>query len=526
MGNKMTATCELLFESSTRFPDRPAVIADGKTITYAELALNVRASASSLAQQGVTSGQRLAILMNNGIPFIEAYFAGLAVGATVVPLNPLLSAKELEHAIVDSGASLLVTSGDPADVASPVADRVGCRSLTWAELPPASGPTERPALAGDDDAVVIYTSGTTGTPKGAVLSHSNLLWNAWISASPNLFSLTEQDVILAALPLFHVYGMTCVMNAGFLAGSCLVVMPRFHAEDALRLMAEHRVTILEGVPTMYVALLEAARAGAAQIPTLRLCTSGGAPMAVSLLTDFEAAFNTVIMEGYGLSETSPMVCFNQPHFPRRPGTVGRPVWGVEVEIARDDVSDRIEFVRTGERGEVVVRGHNVFKGYLGRPDATAEVMVDGWFRTGDIGIRDDDGYIAIIDRKKELIIRGGYNVYPREIEENLKHHPAVVDAVVIGRPDPRYGEEVVAVVRLTASAADDSPAILDWISERVARYKRPRELVILDQLPMSATGKVLKRVLAQQLFGHAGSAMTPPVAVHQVATKNGTEAGI
>lgn len=497
----MTATSDLIFESAARYPDRLAVIADGLRCTYADLAASVGSFASSLSALGVGRGERVAILMNNGLPFIEAYFSCLATGATVVLLNPTLSRRELEHAVVDSAASLLLTDGEPTPVASAVATAVGCRCVAWANIPSSPAPAPRPGLSGNEDAVVIYTSGSTGTPKGAVLSHSNLLWNAWISASTKLFAFTQNDVILAALPLFHAYGMTCVMNAGLLAGSCLVIMPFFQADEALRLMNLHSVTVLEGVPTMYHALLEPARAQAAKVPRLRLCISGGAAMALPLLREFEATFSTVVMEGYGLSETSPMVCFNQPHFPRKPGTVGRAVWGVEVEIARDDISERIELVPPGERGEIVVRGHNVFKGYLGRPDATAEVLVEGWFRTGDIGVKDQEGYVAVVDRKKELIIRGGYNVYPREIEEVLKAHPAVADAAVIGRYDARYGEEVVAVVRLIAEVADDPPNILRWTSDRVAAYKRPRELVILDEFPMSVTGKVLKRILVRELFG-------------------------
>ena len=501
----MTGLSDLLFESCSRHPARAALIVEGRTITYADLAAAVTDASGSLRALGVERGQRVAVLMTNGSSFVEAYFSALAVGACVVPLNPLLVRGELENLVRDSGSSILLTAGDLVSTAADVAAVAGCRLAVWSDLPAPTAPADPAAVRGDDDAVIIYTSGTTGTPKGAVLTHSNLLWNAWISASTTLFGLTEQDVILAALPFFHVYGMTCVMNAGLLSGSSLVVMPRFDSELALQLMKRHHVTVFEGVPTMYVALLEAAQQEGAKVPALRLCTSGGAPLALSLLTEFESKFGTFVLEGYGLSETSPMTCFNQPHFPRRPGSVGRPVWGVDVEIAREDVPQRVERLPAGERGEIVVRGHNVFKGYLNRPEATAASVVDGWFRTGDIGIKDDDGYVTIVDRKKDLIIRGGYNVYPREIEEVLKAHPAVADAAVVGRPDARHGEEVVAVVRLESGSVEKADTILRWVSERVGRYKRPRELMVVDHFPLSATGKILKRELARDLFATGAS---------------------
>lgn len=504
----MTSASKLLFESADRYPERPALIVDGRVHTYSQLALKVRARSRALRASGAQSGTRVALLMENGADFVAAYYAVLATGAAVVPLNPLLAPRELVHALCDSSPVLLLSTGALEAVGAEVAGSAGVAHCAWDEVPTDHRSATEPKANLSDEAVIIYTSGTTGTPKGAVLTHSNLLWNAWISASSRLFDFTPDDVILAALPLFHAYGQTCIMNAGLLSGSSLVLMTRFQPDEALDLMERHNVSVFEGVPTMYVGLLEAARRRPDHRLRLRLCASGGAPLPAAVMEAFEAEFGAAVYEGYGLSETSPMVCFNQPDFPRRPGTVGRPVWGVSVEIAQQDVADRVELLPSGERGEVVIKGHNVFAGYLGNPAATAEVMVEGWFRTGDIGIKDEAGYLTIVDRKKDLIIRGGYNVYPREVEEVLVAHPAVADGVVIGRPDYRYGEEVVAVVRLAAGHETATPEeILDWMASRVAKYKRPREILIRDELPSSATGKVLRRTLIQTLFG--GSLESP-----------------
>jgi long-chain acyl-CoA synthetase len=288
------------------------------------------------------------------------------------------------------------------------------------------------------------------------------------------------------------------MNSTFRVGATLLLQPRFDAAAAIELMHREKATLFFGVPTMYVQLLEAAPA-AAELPRLRDCISGGASLPVAVLEQFEKAFDTTVFEGYGLSETSPTATVNQPWFGTRAGTVGHPIWGVEVEIADETVDDRVDLLPAGELGEIVIRGHNVFAGYLDNPDATAEAVVDGWFRTGDIGRKDDEGFISIVDRKKDLIIRGGFNVYPREVEEVLMRYPGVVQVAVIGVPDAGYGEEVCAVVVPTTPDAVDAAAMVEWAREQLGRHKYPRRVEIVEALPLGPTHKVLKRELRKQL---------------------------
>jgi long-chain acyl-CoA synthetase len=310
--------------------------------------------------------------------------------------------------------------------------------------------------------------------------------------------LLREDIVMGCLPLFHTFGQSVSMNSTFRLGATLLLQPRFDAAGAIELMHREGATLFFGVPTMYVQLLEAAST-ARDLPRLRDCVSGGASLPVAVLEQFEKVFDTTVFEGYGLSETSPTATVNQPWFGSRAGTVGHPIWGVEVEIAAEAVDDRIELVANGELGEIVVRGHNVFAGYLDDPEATAEAVVDGWFRTGDIGRKDAEGFVWIVDRKKDLIIRGGFNVYPREVEEVLMRYPGVVQVAVVGVPDHEKGEEVCAVVVPTSPDAVDADALVDWAREQLGRHKYPRRVEIIDALPLGPTRKVLKRELRAQL---------------------------
>jgi long-chain acyl-CoA synthetase len=358
----------------------------------------------------------------------------------------------------------------------------------------AATPVERYVMRGAEDvAVVLYTSGTTGRPKGAQLTHLNLLMNVEALAL-SAFDINGEDRVLGCLPLFHSFGQTVAMNLSFRVGATVVMLPRFDGIEALRLLVEERCTLFMGVPTMYVALLAAARRSELR-PGLRFGVSGGASLPLTVLEDFEAAFGIPVYEGYGLTETSPVATFNQQDWPPKPGTIGRPIWGVDVEIARPEVEKTIELLPTGELGELVVRGHNVMKGYLNRPEDTAEVMVDGWFRTGDLGTKDADGYLTIVDRKKDMVLRGGYNVYPREVEEVLLRNPAIGQVAVIGVPDDRLGEEVCAVVIPAEGAESDADAIVAWSREALAAYKYPRRIEFVDEFPLGPSGKVLKREL-------------------------------
>ncbi|MHB1551607.1 MAG: AMP-binding protein, partial [Vulcanimicrobiaceae bacterium] len=350
-----------------------------------------------------------------------------------------------------------------------------------------------------DDAVVLYTSGTTGKPKGAVLSHLNMIMNATVSAF-DLFGLRDDDVFLGCLPLFHSFGQTCVMNTAFRVGATVVLMPRYDGAAALDLLIKERITVFVGVPTMYISLLDAARTDPRR-PELQIAVSGGASLPQTVLEAFEKTFGLPIYEGYGLSETSPVASFNQRDLGRKPGTVGRGVWGVDLGIAKADLEGRIELLPCGELGEVVIRGHDVFKGYLNNPEATAAVMVDGWFRSGDLGTQDADGFITIVDRKKDMVLRGGYNVYPREVEEVLLRHPAIAQVAVIGLPDPLHGEEVCAVVVLAPDANETgAEEIIAWSQQNLARYKYPRRVEFVEAFPLGPSGKVLKRELVRR-FG-------------------------
>ena len=345
----------------------------------------------------------------------------------------------------------------------------------------------------DDTAIILYTSGTTGQPKGAELTHSNMLMNARLS--DNMYPKADHDVHLIALPLFHSFGQTIQMNAGIYNRATLVLLPRFSPDAAFRLMEREHVTFFAGVPTIYWALLN--YSGAEQYDlqniahNLRICISGGAAMPVEVMRAFEEKFKVKILEGYGLSETSPAATFNRLDRPRKPGSVGLPLWGVWVRL----VDQRDQDVSTNEAGEILFRGHNVMKGYYKRPEATAAALRNGWFYTGDIGRRDEDGYLYIVDRVKDMIIRGGFNVYPREIEEVLMTHPAVSLAAVVGMPHERQGEEVKAFVLLKEGAWVTEDELIAWSKENMADYKYPRIIEFRETLPMTATGKILKNEL-------------------------------
>ncbi|MEZ0093054.1 long-chain fatty acid--CoA ligase [Streptacidiphilus sp. EB129] len=500
----------VLAENARRRPDHTALVEGATRLTFAELWQQSLAQAAALVELGVRPGDRVALMAPNVAEFPRAYYAILAAGGVVVPVHLLLTAEEVGYVLRDSGATVLLSHVAMAAVAAEAAGIADVPLLTVGPEVPVPGSKGRLEQLAEqvtplthfvgrkpeDPAVVFYTSGTTGRPKGAVLSHLGLVMNATVNAF-DANDIRQTDVALGALPLFHTFGQTVSMNSTWRAGATLVLLPRFDAAQAIELMLREKVNTFHGVPTMFIALLEAAKA-AAELPELRVCISGGASLPVPVLERFDTVFGTSIWEGYGLSETSPTVAVNQPDFGTRAGTVGHPVWGVDVEIARAELDDRIELLPTGELGEIVVRGHGVFLGYLGRPEATAEALVDGWFRTGDLGTRDADGFVAIVDRKKDVVIRGGYNVYPREVEEVLLRHPAVAEAAVIGLPDPLHGEEVCAVLVLVVAPDVERPSaqeIVDWSKLHLAKHKYPRRVEFVDSYPLGPSHKVLKREL-------------------------------
>ncbi len=482
-----------LIRSAELGPDRPAVRLDDTIVTYRDLRDQSAQVAGLLRDHGVQPGDRVAIMLPNQPEFAVIYYAVMRAGAVAVPMNPLLKAREITHYVADSGARLIFAGLDCAEealagVASTGTDYVVVDRRFHelvADVVPVVSVVDR---ASTDTAVILYTSGTTGLPKGAELTHGNLTTNAATVAS-DLIQVGVQDVIFGGLPLFHSFGQTCGLNTAVRVGACLTLVSRFTPEKALQVMARDRVTIFEGVPTMYVALLGATDRGGYDLSALRVCVSGGAALPVEVLRGFEAEFGCMILEGYGLSETSPVASFNHPDRVRKPGSIGTPIRGVRMRV----VDEKGAEVAPGTVGEIAIRGDNLMKGYWRRSDSTAEAIPDGWFRSGDLGTVDADGFFFIVDRKKELIIRGGYNVYPREIEEVLYEHPSIVEAAVIGVPDESLGEEVGAAVVLKPAATATVEEIRDFVKAQVAAYKYPRHVWFLPTLPKGPTGKVLKR---------------------------------
>ncbi|WP_406101881.1 long-chain fatty acid--CoA ligase [Streptomyces sp. NBC_01003] len=488
----MSDLCALLARSARSHADRTAVRQGSSVLTYGELDDLTARFAALLRTRGVRAGDRVAMVLPNVVHFPVVYYGILRAGAVVVPMNPLLKSDEMAFVLQDCAARFVVAEPSASGEAVPAAATAGAECLVAdpvaldAQLRLAVPMTGAAVNADDDTAVILYTSGTTGTPKGAELTHRNLVSNA-LTAARTLLCVGPDDVLFGGLPLFHAFGQTCAMNTAVAAGACLTLLPRFDAAAALELLRRDEVTVFLGVPTMYTALLQTGIGPA--LPRLRLAVSGGASLPVELLHAAERDLGVTVLEGYGLSETSPVACFNPPDRPRKPGSIGLPVRGVELRLVGDD--GRV--VGPGAVGELAIRGENVMKGYWNRPDATARAFQEGWFHSGDLARVDEDGYYFIVDRKKDLVIRGGYNVYPREIEEVLYRHPDVAEAAVIGVPDPARGEEVAAVVVLRPGAGTTTDELRDYVRQRVAAYKYPRIVRFVDALPKGATGKILKR---------------------------------
>ncbi|MCW2951876.1 MAG: Long-chain-fatty-acid--CoA ligase [Conexibacter sp.] len=484
----------LLTETAARDAERPAIKLDELVLSYGLLDEGSARVAGLLAEHGFAPGDRVGVMLPNVPHFPLVYYGVLRAGGVVVPMNVLLKEREVAFYLGDSGARLLFGWHGFSEQARPGAEQAGAELIevvpgAFEQRVMAAAPRrEVLAVADDDTAVILYTSGTTGRPKGAELRHANLLANVETTIA-TLIQVAPDDVLLGALPLFHSFGQTCALNTSVAGGSCLTLLPRFDPAKALEIVQRDRVTVFEGVPTMYSAMLHEPGREQYDVSSLRLCVSGGSALPGEVLRGFEDAFGCAILEGYGLSETSPVASFNHPDRDRKVGSIGTPIAGVEMKVVGEDGAD----LGSGEVGEIVIRGRNVMKGYWQQPDATAAAVRDGWLRTGDLAKVDEDGYFFIVDRKKDLIIRGGYNVYPREIEEVLYEHPAVAEVAVVGLPDAELGEEVGAAVALKPGAVADAGELRAFVKERVAAYKYPRTIWLVDELPKGPTGKILKR---------------------------------
>jgi long-chain acyl-CoA synthetase len=496
---------QMLAQTTERYPDKTAVIFKDQRTSFSELNARANQVANALIAQGVEPGDRVAMLMHNLPLFMEAYYGILKAGASVVPMNPLYKAGEVQFILEDSGAKVLMTFAPFAQVALAAAGNVPSTravivatpqplpgALTWADTVGAA-PTTAPSVEVHPEqvAVICYTSGTTGRPKGAMLSHRNLLANCdQCMQIPNVRT-EPTDVVWLSLPLFHIYGMNVGMNLAYMNGATIALIERFDPASSLDVVQKYKCTILYGAPPMYVAWVQLPTVADYDLSTLRYVASGAAALPVRVLEGFQGLSGTPISEGYGLSEASPVVTTNAAGPIVKPGTVGPAIPGMEVKIVDPDGNE----LPAGELGELICRGANVMMGYWHQPEATAEALQDGWLHTGDLATMDSDGYFSIVDRKKDMIIVSGYNVYPREVEETLFRHPAVADAAVVQYPDPYQGESVMAYVVLKQGQSATEQEIIDFCRNEIAVFKCPRRVEFVTELPKNMTGKVLRREL-------------------------------
>ena len=502
----------ILREGAELYPDKTAIVIGDVSIDYKTLWAQTQLFAGALKELGVERGQHVALMLPNVPQFTIAYFATHLAGGAVVPLNVLFKADEVAYHLEDSDAAVLVVWEGFYEEAVKGFEKIdSCKHLVVAKANPqdSSSPdgalnmvglikqavpiVELPDTSADETAVLLYTSGTTGRPKGAELSQFNMYYNAEYVCQ-KLLPLDDKTVALTVLPLFHSFGQTVMHNAVFMVGGTVVLLPKFDPTTTLQVMQQQKVTLFAGVPTMYVALLAHPNAADFDLTSLSHCVSGGAAMPVDVMKRFDEKYNVNILEGYGLSETSPVASFNVLDRPKKVGSIGLPLKGVQFRLIDND-GNVVE--ETGKPGEICIKGHNVMKGYYNRPEANRDTIQEGWFYTGDIGVFDEDGYYFIVDRKKDMIIRGGYNVYPREIEEILYKHPAITEATVIGVADDEMGEEVKAFVVLKNDADVSEKEIVAYTKEHLAAYKYPRIVEFVDELPKGSTGKVLKRLLRE-----------------------------
>lgn len=506
---------EKLSITASENPNKTALVFQDEETNYMELEGAVTKFASSLQQLGYKKGDHIALVVGNSPHYVIGLYAALRIGAVVVPINPLYTAHEMAYILNNGDVTGVITMDVLLEKFETIADQVpgvnyyiSCetgsdKSLENSPLSAklksftsfiqeGSLELDAPQISEEDTALVLYTSGTTGKPKGAMLTHKNIYSNAKDTA--DYLTINGEDRVIAALPMFHVFCLTVALNAPLLNGGTVLIMPKFSPQEVFNITTTHKATIFAGVPTMYNYLLQSATDNTADFSGVRLCVSGGSAMPVALLNDFEKTFNVKVSEGYGLSEASPVTSFNPLDRPRKPGSIGRNIMNVVNKVV-DEFGAEVE---TGEVGELIVQGPNVMKGYYKLPEETAASLKGGWLYTGDMAREDDEGYFYIVDRKKDMIIVGGYNVYPREVEEVLYDHPGVAEAAVIGAPHPESGETVVCFVVTKDSSLNES-GLHEFCKAHLAKYKVPARIEFMDELPKNTTGKVLRKNLREEV---------------------------
>ncbi|BCJ85453.1 long-chain-fatty-acid--CoA ligase [Effusibacillus dendaii] len=505
----------MLDRTCTRFGDRTALSFYHSQITYNQLQALSKQMSGALHQAGVQKGDRVAVMLPNCPHYVIAFYGTLRRGATIVQVNPLYTEHEIDCIVNDSGADILIVYADLYPRVKntesfkklkkivlvpfhPLTIELEDNSVLWDDFLKTAAPVpDEPVNPTEDIAVLQYTGGTTGRSKGAMLTHYNLVSNVQqINAHNEGQPVTEEDKILAVIPLFHVYGMTCTMNLGVLGGANVILLPRFDTLEVLQTIKAHKPSLFPGVPTMYVAINAYPGAEQYGIDAIRICNSGSAPLPVELMHSFEAKTGANMLEGYGLSEASPTTHTTPFQGPKKAGSIGIPLPGTEARIV--DLETGTRTLPIGETGELIIRGPQVMKGYWKMPDETAHTLRDGWLYTGDIARMDEDGYFYIVDRKKDMIIASGYNIYPRDVEEVIYTHPSVLETVVIGVPDEYRGETVKAFIVLKPGQTATAEEIEQHCRQHLAAYKVPRLIEFRESLPKTAVGKILRRVLAEE----------------------------
>lgn len=502
-----------LKNAAMKFPNNKAYCFMNQSATYSELNQLVNRFASGLSAQGIGKGDKIALLLGNTPQFLIAYYGILLTGASVVPINPIFTSREISYILLNSQAKAVIATSSLQALLADLKEQLKTLKLVIYTEPVESEYTfdmflqdsnsvyESPSVDEEDLAVILYTSGTTGDPKGAMLSHRNMASNA--EAVSKMFELIPEDRVVTVLPMFHVFCMTVCMNAPIASGATMLILPRFSPTEVIKTIREEQATVFVGVPTMYNFMFQLNESTADDFSSVRLCISGGAPIPVELLNKFEEKYKVCILEGYGLSESSPVATFNSLRGVRKLGSIGIEIPGVRVQVVDGEGRE----VARGEVGEIIIQGPNVMKGYLGMPEATALALKDGWLYTGDLGKMDEEGYLYIVDRKKDMILVGGYNVYPREVEEVLYQHRSVVEAAVIGVPDGEYGEAVKAYIvkKDDNLTADD---IIRFCQARLAKYKVPKHVKFMAELPKNTTGKILRKSLKNESGGEGNPIAT------------------